>query len=400
MKGPLFVILALGISAAAAAMDFGLAANFRPAYDTAAGEGVFSLTNTYVPWFSTSIRENIGLYISARFGFEGERWNNRWNNDVVYELDRTELTVRLAETIYLTLGRQWYQDNSGLIAAGLFDGLYGSFGLGPVRLTGGVFSTALLHKKTADIRMTDGDVMNYWDSDKYFSSNRLFAVLGGEFPDLTLRTSLQVSALAQFDLNDYDEYGESQNLDSQYLTAKFRVEVLDTLRLGITGIAAAAEFDRDIRGSFAGILEMDWDVPGNLADMFIGELQWGTGAVNDDIGPFTPINRITRGLVFTPNLPGLMSARASYAVRLRRTLSLNAASAVFFRTDVETFDDSELDPASRNRHLGTEFYGQMTWMIQSPLRITMGAGAFLPGAAFIKDADLRWKINMGLTFSL
>jgi hypothetical protein len=397
MKQLLFVILALGISAGAAAMDFGLVASFRPIYDTNIGDKVFTLTNTYVPWFSTSIKGNMGLYISGRFGFEGEHRDNRWSNDAIYELDRTELTIRPAETIYLTLGRQWYQDSGGLIAAGLFDGLHGSFGLGPVRLTGGVFSTALLRKRTAEIRMTAGDEADYWNADKYFSSNRLLAVLGGEFPDLTLRTSLQVSALVQFDLNDYDG---NQDLHSQYLTAKYRIEVLDTLRLGLTGIAALAELDRDTRGSFAGVLEADWDVPGNLADMLIGELQWGTGAVNDDIGPFLPINRITRGLVFTPNLPGLMSARASYAARLRRTLSLNAASAIFFRTDVETFDDAELNPASRNRYLGTEFYGQLAWAPQSPLRITLGAGLFVPGAAFVKDADPRWKINMGLILSL
>jgi hypothetical protein len=397
MKGPLLFILILGISAAAAAVDFGLAANVRSIFDGDTREEVFNLTNTYVPWFSASFNEKMGLYISARFGLEGEHRGGRWEDDIFFELDRTELTVRPAESIYLTLGRQWYQDSGGMIAAGLFDGLYGAFGLGPVRLTGGVFSTALLRKETAGILMTSGDLEVYRNPDEYLGSNRLLVVLGGEFPDLTSKTFLTVSMLAQFDLNDY----ETQDLHSQYLTALYRIEVLNTLRFGITAITGAVERSRNVRGIFGGILEMDWDVPGNLADMFIGELQWGSGTVKDSVEPFIPITDITRGLVFTPGLRGLMNARASYALRLHRTLSINVLSALFFRTDVEAFkDDLDLDPASRERYLGLEFYGQIVWAPQSPLRITIGSGVFLPGAAFVNGADPRWKINMGLIFSL
>jgi hypothetical protein len=394
VKRTIFVILALGIGSAVAAVDFGLAATVEPAYEADTGGEQGKITINYVPWFSVAFNEKAGLYISARFGFEKE-FVDEPSDDRWYELSRTELNLRPAETVYLTLGRQWYRDDAGMIAAGLFDGLSGSFGLGRALLRGGVFSSALIHKKTTEIRMTAKDWEIYGDTDRYIGSNRLLAVLGGEFPDLTLKTSLSVSALGQFDLNDQG----TQDLHSQYLTALYRIELLDTLRLSLTGLGGITERNEDLRGAFAGVLGLDWDLPGNLADMLTGELQWRSGAVNDDIGPFTPVTVLTRGTVYTPPLPGLMDARLSYTARPLRSLSINALSVLFFRTDVETFTDPDLDTASKERYVGVEFYGQIVWAPQSPLRITVGGGAFLPGNVFL-TTDPRWKINAGIVLSL
>jgi hypothetical protein len=394
VKRVLLLILALGIASAASAVDFGLAVSAEPAYEADAGGELPKLTMNYTPWFSHSFNEKVGLYVSARFGFEKE-FTDEPSDDRWYELNRTELTLRPAETAYLTLGRQWYRDDAGMIAAGLFDGLSASFGLGRALLRGGVYSSALIYKKTTEIRMTAKDWEIYGDSDRYIGSNRLLAVLGGDFPDLSSKTSLSVSALGQFDLNDQG----TGDLHSQYLTALYRIELLDPLRLSLTALGGMTERNEDFRSSFAGVLGLDWDLPGNLADMLTGELQWRSGAVNDDIGPFTPVTVLTRGTVYTPPLAGLMDARLSYTARLHRTLSLNALSVLFIRTDVETFTDPDLDAASKDRYVGVEFYGQMIWAPQSPLRITVGGGAFLPGNVFV-TTDPRWKINAGIVLSL
>jgi hypothetical protein len=134
--------------------------------------------------------------------------------------------------------------------------------------------------------------------------------------------------------------------------------------------------------------------------MFTTELRWGSGVVNDNIGPFKPISGIAQGSVFAPTLPGTMNARASYTMRPHRALSLSAAAVVFGRTDLETFTDGELDGASKDRFLGWELYGQLIWAPQSMLRFTAGGGAFFPGGAFVEDAQMRWKVNAGLIVSL
>jgi hypothetical protein len=391
-----FILLALGVAAAAAAVDFGLLVNAELAYTDNSEGKIFSSTADYIPWFSASINETTGFYISARLGLEDRSKDGEWIKDAFFELDRMELNIRPEETVYLTFGRQRYRDSGGMIAAGVFDGFHGIFGLGRVRLSGGVFSTALLRKETAEILITEADREAYRDTGRYFASNRMLVVLEGEFPDLTSRTSLTVSALGQFDLNGY---GDS-TLHSQYLKARYMIEGTDTLRFGLTGIAGAMESEWNARGNFAAALEADWDIPGNLADMLTAELQWGSGAVNEALGPFIPVSGITRGQVFTPALSGIMDAHLSYAARLHRAVSLNAALGVFFRTDVETFADADLDPASKNRYLGTEFYGQAVWAPQSPLRITVGGGAFFPGGAFVNDAAPRWKLSAGMILSL
>jgi hypothetical protein len=396
LKYLLCVIFALGICVAAAAVDFGLLINAEPAYTDNSEGKIFRSTADYIPWFSASINETTGLYVSVRLGLEDEHKNGEWTKDVFFELDRLELNIRPRETVYLTFGRQRYRDSNGMILAGNFDGFHGAFGLGRVRLAGSVFSTAFLRKETAEILMTDRDQDEYRDTGRYLGSNRMLAALEGDFPDLTSRTSLTLLALAQFDLNDY---GDSA-LHSQYLKALYTIEATDALRFGITGIAGAMESGWNARGNFAAALELDWDIPGKLADMLTAELQWGSGAVNRAIGPFIPVSAITRGQVFTPTLSGIMDAHLSYTVRPHRTFSVNTVAGAFLRTDVETFTDKELDPASKDRYLGLEFYGQFIWAPQSPLRITAGGGAFFPGGAFVKDADPRWKINAGLILSL
>jgi hypothetical protein len=134
--------------------------------------------------------------------------------------------------------------------------------------------------------------------------------------------------------------------------------------------------------------------------MLQAEFRWGGGTVNDRVGSFTPVSDIAQGTVFSPALKGLMNIRAAYTARPRSIISLSAETVAFWRTDVETFTDTELDYASKDRFLGMEVYGSLILAPQSALRLTAGSGAFFPGGAFVEDAGVRWKINMGIIFSL
>jgi hypothetical protein len=134
--------------------------------------------------------------------------------------------------------------------------------------------------------------------------------------------------------------------------------------------------------------------------MLTAEFRWGSGETGDSAGAFTPVNDIAQGTVFTPSLRGLMNARAVYTARLHSVLSLSAEAVLFWRTDVETFRDAELDGASKDRFLGTEAFVSLIAAPQSAFRLTAGGGAFFPGGAFAEDAGVRWKVNMGIIFSL
>jgi hypothetical protein len=396
-----FATLVLCTGGRAAAADFGLALSAAGEYVSGPnGEGA-GFSGSATPWLSAAPGEKTGLYLSAKVTFEYPYDEKAWEMPPLVELERTELSFRPVPEVYLVLGRQQYRDSGGMIASGLFDGLYGSFGLGRIRLTGGLFYTGFLYKETAEILMTEEDrvryvrALDYGDLDSYFASRRGLAVLGLEFPDLSPRLSLVIDVLGQFDLN-----GETA-LHTQYLEGRLGMEAAPPLRFTLTGIGALAEREgADLAAHFAAAFGAEWDVPGALTDMAEAELRWGNGAVSGTIVPFIPVSGIAQGMVFTPALPGLMTARAAYTARFHRTVSLSAAGVLFWRTDLETFRDGELNGASKERFLGGEIYGQLIWAPQSAMRFAAGGGVFLPGGAFVEDAGIRWKINGGIIVSL
>jgi hypothetical protein len=399
-----FIALALTGGASVSAVDFGIVLGTEGQYAGDKDETDFGFTGNFAPWFSALAGRNISLYVSGKLTFKYGYGDESWKWPPLAELERTELSFRPAQTVYLTLGRQRFKDHGGMIASGLFDGLNGSFGLGKARLTGGLFYTGLLYKETAEILLSPGDMeyyrksLDYGDTSSYFASRRIFGSVAGEFPDFSSRTSLILSVLAQFDINDYEE---GSLFHSQYLETCYSIEATDFLRFSLTGIVGLMENEsRDTKINFAAAAKAEWELPGRVFDLFSAELRWGSGAVNDTIGPFTPLNGIAQGVVFAPAVPGIMNARGSYTVRLHDAVSLSAAAALFGRTDLETFQDSDLDPASKDRLLGGELSGQVVWAPQSLIRLSTGGAVFFPGGAFLEDAGIRWKIKAGLSVSL
>jgi hypothetical protein len=394
------VIFALAARGTAAGADFGLVLSGTGEYLSRTGSEGAGFTGSFTPWFSAALPRNLGLYVSGKAAFEYTQDGEGWERPL-FELDRTKLSFRPHQAVYAAFGRQRYQDSSGMIVSGLFDGLSSSIGFSWARVSLGAFYTGFLYKGAADILMTAEDrdqylaPLDYGDPGTYFASRRILLPLDIEFPDLASRLSLALTALAQIDVND------APKLHTQYLTARFGFEAADTLRLGLTGTGALAEYEgAEVKANFAAAFTAGWDLPGALTDMLSAELRWGSGAVSEKIIPFLPVSTIVQGGVFTPSLQGLMKARAAYTARLHRTVSFSLETSAFWRTDVETFMDPELNGASKDRFLGSELYGSLTWAPQSALRLTARGGMFLPGGAFAENAGKRWNISAGIIVSL
>jgi hypothetical protein len=143
---------------------------------------------------------------------------------------------------------------------------------------------------------------------------------------------------------------------------------------------------------------MDWEVPGEPADLVQGEVSWGSGEIHGRLGAFTPVSGIAQGRVFKAGLSGLMRGRLGYTVRAVRSVSLLGEVRGFWRTDLETFTDGELGVGS-SRYVGAEAYGRAVWAPQSALRFLAGGGVFIPGGAFRSDAGLRWEGSVEMTVS-
>jgi hypothetical protein len=320
-----------------------------------------------------------------------------------FELERTELNLRPGPGVFLTLGRQRFEDSTGLVASGLFDGASGSMKLGMSRLSLGAYYTGLLYKETAKIIMTGSDLERYENSydskglKGYFTSRRALLALTGEFPDLTSRTSLEAQFLAQFDLN-----GDSDSLNTQYLELRFTIEPADFLHLTLGGLGEFAQGEDDPQGSMAILAGADWELPNTLTDLLSAELLWTGGRSGKKFMAFTPVSGKNAGRIFDWGISALAKVGVSYRVRPMASLSLETGTAYFIRTDLETQWDEDLDNASSSRLLGAEMYGALVWAPDPAFRLSGGLGVFFPGlgGAYRKDAPVKWKMDFGLLVSL
>jgi hypothetical protein len=215
-RGPIrhfFALVFLCSAFPGSAFDFGLVIQQSPEFTNAGGNrsGELNYTGSYSPWFSSLLGKTAELYLSAKLStvYEGGAWTPE-TMPLLPEAGRFEVSWRPAASVYLEAGRIRFQDPSGFIAAGNFDGFNGSVVLGKSRLSAGAFYTGLLFKETAGILMTPEDIQTYTGADSYFASRRALFSTGAEFPVLTPRSSLAVNALFQFDLNGgaYDRHSE------------------------------------------------------------------------------------------------------------------------------------------------------------------------------------------------
>jgi hypothetical protein len=402
IKKHLYIIVMIGIAAAASGADFGLLLGTEDVYTNNLSPEGFSVTTTASPWVSAVLTEKIDLYVSGKLTFRYEETGDS-RESYFFEMERTELNLRPAPGLYLSLGRWRFQDPADLIASGLFDGAGGSINLGGCRLSLGAYYTGLLYKETAKIMLTSGDLARYEKSfdleglEGYFASRRVLLALTGEFPDITSRTSLSAQALTQIDVN-----GDEDTLNTHYLELRFAAEPVDSLHLTLGGVGQLAQGPDKLRWSMAGIAGSDWEVPGSLPDLLSAELLWTGGRNGEKIGAFTPVIGQNAGRVFDGGIGALLRTILSYRARPLAGFSMEAGAGYFIRTDLETLEDGDLDSASSSRLLGGEVYGSLVWGPDPAFRLNAGGGVFFPGwgEAYRKDAPVKWKANVGLIIAL
>jgi hypothetical protein len=402
MKKGLCCIILMIFSAAAFAVDFGLVLGTEGEYARALEPEGFSLTGFAGPWVSFVQNENLNFYASGKLGCDyAEDRDPRGN--FFFELERTELNLRPVPFLFITLGRQRFQDPLGMAASGLFDGLNAAVNLDRGRFSLGAFYTGLLYKESAKILMTGDDVLRYEkpldapNLEGYFASRRVLLALTGDFPALLPGMGLTVQGLAQVDVN-----GTDAPLHSEYLEIRLAAEPLDPLHLDAGFVGELIQAPGGLHRSAGVSAGADWEVPGPLGDLLSAKFIWTGGRSGGEGRAFSPVGGVGGGRIFDPGLGALVSAGLSYQARLLAGLSAGAGAAYLIRTDTETFRDGDLDGASDSPLLGGELYGSLVWAPDPAVRLSAGGGAFFPGwgKAFRGDAPVRWKVNVGLIVSL
>jgi hypothetical protein len=282
--------------------------------------------------------------------------------------------------------------------AGLFDGASFALNTGRGRLSGGVFYTGLLYKKSAYIVMNQEDRTDYDDRDRYFASRRLVAGINWERTGIFhTRNTLSVSGATQFDLN-----GKDSLFHSQYIQTNLIIPLGGRVNAGFGGLVELAEeTDKSLYTAFAGSTEIQWMLPTALQDRFSFTGWFSSGNWNDRLGVFIPLTMQARGKVLRPESSGAALLEAAYTAKLHPRFTTDVSGAYYFRTDTVTFYHPDIDPLSSSPLLGGELYGGLTWTPCSDLLISAGGGAFFPrmGKAFSDGADLIYRASLAASIS-
>jgi hypothetical protein len=152
--------------------------------------------------------------------------------------------------------------------------------------------------------------------------------------------------------------------------------------------------------SFALLADASWEPRSSLRDMLSLGFRWGSGRVNETLGPFRPVTTITQGNVLDAGLSGLMVINAAYGIHPLDTLSFSLDGRYFLRSDVETYTNPYLKSGGE-KALGAELFASITWVPLVDVSVVAGGGAFFPGMgdALNSDAPVRWKTALALLLS-
>ncbi|MDR1175450.1 MAG: hypothetical protein LBK83_08290 [Treponema sp.] len=408
-KRLLCAVVVLLCAGAAFSQDYGLTLRSLPVFTNGDDPSVnVGYTGTVIPWFAAPLGERGDLYLSG--GISAEYADEEWKP--VPELYRFEILYRFGSGLRLEAGRLPYREPLNMVMNGLFDGLAAGQDLGKTRLSVRALYTGLLYKKTAWITMNSGDYAEYQDRDRYFASRRLVFSLDWEIPGLfDTEGRLDLGLTGQFDLNEPEDQPEDQTdkpdqtgqvdgngkIHSQYALAKFTLPFLNSFNAELGTLLGLLEEDGREPGfcfAFSGALA--WLPSGGLNDRLSLNMAVSSGAWDDTVRAFLPINTIAQGKVLRPKISGLALTELVYTARLHNSLSTDIEAAYFFRTDSRTYSDPELDGDSLSPLLGGEVHAGLTWAPVSDVSFTLGGGAFFPqwGKAFVPDTPARWRVSL------
>ena len=379
------------------AYDVGLMADNNASYEVVGSTTELKYYGTLIPWFSAPLWKSAEIYVSARAAAQYE--NREWK--FVPELLCTELIWRIGQDGSLEAGRMSYADPLGFIAKGLFDGARYSMDFADGSTLGmGAWYTGLLYKKSVNITMT-GDERDLYDApldygnffNTYFAPRRFVAAADWEHPGLKDLIRLNAALVGQFDLS-----GGNSLYHSQYLMAKAAMP-FNAFVFELGACIELAENVKQFQVSFAGEAGVSWFLPTKINDRLLFLGCFSGGATSDTISAFVPVTTEPQGSIINEKISGLSTLKLDYTVRLFQNFSIILKSTYFILSDLETYAGF---PDGRDGYfLGNEFYGQVIWNPVSDIRVTGGAGAFLPSLGNAgKQQDTLWRVDLGVMLVL
>jgi hypothetical protein len=337
--------------------------------------------------------ENIDLFVSGAFSLghdEGFYY--------IHEVLRTEFSM-LFDSAKLEIGRMDYSAPLEYLAGSLLDGVQFSYNTSVGTLSVGAWYTGFLYKRNANIVITPEDYISYVEpvdykqlSQTYFASRRVIGSLNWEHPAVAQKVRIKTALIAQFDLNNRDDY-----LNSQYATAKFGVPIKNLL-IEAGGVFQLAQEESGTRFGAAADAGIFWTPPSSFPARLSLSGYFSSGNSENGLKAFVPVNTRSFGEILSILHSGFSAVSIGYTARFHRTFSMNLSSSLILPSlfgDYTNYVNGTAD--DKDFFLGSEFYSSLVWSPASDLQIILGSGI---GIFNPEMTETRWHIKLSLTRSL
>jgi hypothetical protein len=352
----------------------------------------FSYQLSLIPRLSV-MGENTDLFVSGAFSLghdEGFYY--------IHEILRTEFSM-LFDSAKLKIGRMDFSAPFEYLAGSLLDGVQFTYNTSFGAFSAGAWYTGFLYKRNANIVIAAEDYIFYIEPvdykqlpQTYFASRRVIGSLNWEHPAVAQKVRIKAALMAQFDLNNRDEY-----LNSQYVTAKFGVPVKDLL-IEAGGAFQLAQEQSGTRFGTAADAGIFWSPPSSFPSRLSLSGYFSSGDSEGRLKAFVPVNTRSFGEILSILHSGFSAVSIGYTARFHRTFSMNLSSSLILPSLFGGYTNYVNGTSEdRDYFLGGEFYSSLVWSPASDLQIILGSGI---GIFNPEMTETRWHIKLSMTRSI
>lgn len=384
------------------ALDYGIDFENTSTHLTEEAGFTFAQRNTATAWLSGT-SEDWQFKVAGLYKFAGD-YQADSSIVVPYRFDISNAYLQLllpgvlGDNIMTNIqfGRFGFSDNSQRILSGTADGATARFISGLLESSVQLGYTGLQYRKDANVVITESDLADTNNPEKYFAPGRIFGAGRLKFLELVERHDLGIDVVGQFDLRSGDwahtfyaeVFGEGRPLQwfkwRSYLIGQLWVDDLVQ-----PAMAAGARFQ--------------FTFPAVLGLILVQNTEWASGT-GGDLRQFAGINQTPVARILPLAFGDVISASLNAQIRPARGVTLSLVGNGLFRASSSVPADSLGMPVgASSRYVGTELTGQFDWTISSEFKWGLSGGAFFPNTAedaYTASAKIRTLAALEAVFEL
>ena len=381
------------VAAQAFSMDFGSTIGDSTTLSGTSSGINLTQKNTASAWISDKIDEFSSLYISVVYQFYG---NFLLSPELgVDSLRPYQFTAGRIEwegfkslgpesSLRWSLGRVPFQDYSGRVVNGVFDGGLVEMSFGSIQVRAAVALSGLIFKEDALVIIDNDDIDILFDDTRNFAPRRLLSSVSTRFIEMVPMLDIGFDAWAQFDVEDGDT-----TTHTQYLEPFIEGRVGRELRWRLWGVGQLGQEDGEFFYSAAAGGRVGYSLPELLGFNLSASALWAAGDYGGSMRRFLPINAASIATITGTTFSDAMSLALDGSIAPSSALSAGAGAAVIL-----------IPGQAGSAYEGTEATARVSYAPYNDLNTTLQGGVFLPNTSNGAGSSMYWSVSLGATLKL